>query len=60
MAESAIGSPMLDATRAAWCEADAQLGSGADHTAIIRWLESLPPPKWTAEHPEHIEGAAGS
>jgi len=36
-----IGSPMLEATKAAWSEADALLGSGADHTAIIRWLESL-------------------
>src|SRR5438132_330569 len=27
-------SPMLEATKAAWCEADAALGSGADHTAI--------------------------
>jgi 3-hydroxyisobutyrate dehydrogenase len=54
-----IGSPMLEATRAAWREADAQLGSGADHTAIIRWLESLPTPKGAAGHPEHVEDAAG-
>jgi 3-hydroxyisobutyrate dehydrogenase len=53
-----VGSPMLDATRAAWREADAQLGSGADHTAIIRWLESLPP-KEAAEQPLRIEDAAG-
>ena len=53
-----VGSPMLDATRAAWREADAQLGSGADHTAIIRWLESLPPPKGAAEQPEPVEDAA--
>jgi len=36
-----IGSPMLEATRSAWREADTLLGSGADHTAVIRWLESL-------------------
>jgi hypothetical protein len=36
---------MLDATKAAWCAADAELGSGADHTAIIRWLERLELPK---------------
>jgi 3-hydroxyisobutyrate dehydrogenase len=55
----AIGSPMLDATRAAWCEADAQLGSGADHTAIIRWLESLPTPKAAADQSAQVEDAAG-
>jgi 3-hydroxyisobutyrate dehydrogenase len=56
----AIGSPMLDATRAAWCEADAQLGSGADHTAIIRWLETLPPPKGIVEQSERAEDVAGA
>jgi 3-hydroxyisobutyrate dehydrogenase len=54
-----IGSPMLEATRVAWRAADAQLGSGADHTAIIRWLESLPAPTAAAGHPEHVEDAAG-
>jgi 3-hydroxyisobutyrate dehydrogenase len=38
-----VASPLLEATRAAWEEAEAALGSGADHTAIIRWLESLRP-----------------
>jgi len=36
-------SPMLEHARTAWGEADARLGSGADHTAIIRWLEDLQP-----------------
>jgi len=35
--------PMLDAAHSAWADAEATLGSGADHTAIIRWLERLPP-----------------
>ena len=33
---------------------------GADHTAIIRWLESLQPPKGTAEQSERVEGLAGA
>ena len=55
-----IGSPMLEATRAAWREADAQLGSGADHTAVIRWLESLPSPKEAAEQSKRAEDVAGA
>jgi 3-hydroxyisobutyrate dehydrogenase len=39
-----LESPMLAATLKVWTEADARLGSGADHTAIMRWLESLQPP----------------
>lgn len=38
-----MAAPMLEAARAAWGEAESALGSGADHTAIIRWLEALPP-----------------
>jgi 3-hydroxyisobutyrate dehydrogenase len=33
--------PLLDATSSAWSEAEGRLGYGADHSAIIRWLESL-------------------
>jgi 3-hydroxyisobutyrate dehydrogenase len=40
-----VSAPLLDATRAAWRDADSALGSGADHTAIIRWLEGLQPPE---------------
>ena len=50
-------SPMLDATRTAWSEADARLGSGADHTAVIRWLEGLQPP---AESAMPLQPADGS
>jgi 3-hydroxyisobutyrate dehydrogenase-like beta-hydroxyacid dehydrogenase len=35
-------SPLIDATLAAWTGAERTLGYGADHTAIIRWLETLP------------------
>jgi 3-hydroxyisobutyrate dehydrogenase len=50
-------SPMLAATLAAWTEADAGLGSGADHTAIIRWLEALQPPAEPAKELEPLGGA---
>jgi len=51
-------SPMLEATKAAWCDADAELGSGADHTAIIRWLERLEPPKTASSSPECTDNVA--
>jgi 3-hydroxyisobutyrate dehydrogenase len=44
-----IGAPMLEATCAAWGEAEAALGSGADHTAVIKWLERLKPPSETED-----------
>jgi len=53
-----ISSPMLEAAKTAWSEADAKLGSGADHTAITRWLESLPPPKEAAKQSEHVKDNA--
>ena len=57
----AIEAPMLEATRAAWGEAAAKLGSGADCTAVIRWLESLkPPPEPAAEKADTIGGAANA
>ena len=49
-------SPMLAATLAAWNEADAGLGSGADHTAIIRWLEGLQSPAEPAKELEPVGG----
>src|SRR5262249_1976735 len=55
-----VGSPMLEATRTAWRNADAELGSGADHTAIIRWLESLPASKKAADTSERGEGGGGA
>lgn len=35
-------SPLIEATLAAWTGAERRLGYGADHTAIIKWLETLP------------------
>jgi 3-hydroxyisobutyrate dehydrogenase len=35
-------SPLIDATLAAWTGAERTLGYGADHAAIIKWLETLP------------------
>jgi 3-hydroxyisobutyrate dehydrogenase len=51
-AASNLVSPMLEATRNAWNEAEARLGSGADHTAVIRWLEALQPAAEPAQAPE--------
>ena len=54
-----IEAPMLAATRSAWGKAAAKLGSGADHTAVIRWLESLKPPAELAgEQVETVGGRA--
>jgi 3-hydroxyisobutyrate dehydrogenase len=53
-----ICSPMLEATKAAWSEAEARLGSGVDHTAVIRWLESLQPPNEAAGQSEQVDGVA--
>jgi 3-hydroxyisobutyrate dehydrogenase len=53
-----ISSPMLEAAKNAWSEADMLLGSGADHTAIIRWLDSLSPPKEAAEQSERVKNIA--
>jgi 3-hydroxyisobutyrate dehydrogenase len=35
-------SPLLEATLAAWTDAENAIGYGADHSAVIKWLESLP------------------
>jgi 3-hydroxyisobutyrate dehydrogenase len=35
-------SPLIDTTLAAWTGAECKLGYGADHTAVIKWLETLP------------------
>jgi 3-hydroxyisobutyrate dehydrogenase len=51
-----VEAPMLAATRSAWSEAEAALGSGADHTAIIKWLERLQPP---SERPQEQDEIAG-
>jgi 3-hydroxyisobutyrate dehydrogenase len=43
--------PLLAATVSSWTAAEKKLGYGADHTSIIRWLETLPSLK-PAEAPE--------
>jgi len=54
-----VRSPMLDATRAVWSDAEAKLGSGADYTAVIKWLESLRPlPEPATDKTETPNGAA--
>ena len=50
-AAAALPSPMLQATLTAWGEASEALGSGADHTAVIRWLERLQPSAEPASAP---------
>jgi 3-hydroxyisobutyrate dehydrogenase len=35
-------SPLIEATLEAWNAAENTLGYGADHTSVIKWLESLP------------------
>jgi len=39
-----VEAPLLAACRDTWVAAEARLGSGADHSALIRWLETLVPP----------------
>jgi 3-hydroxyisobutyrate dehydrogenase len=53
-----VEAPMLEATRIAWSEAEAALGSGADHTAVIRWLERLRPVSQAAEKQDEIDPPA--
>jgi 3-hydroxyisobutyrate dehydrogenase len=39
-----VEAPLLAACRDAWAAAETRLGSGADQSALIRWLETLVPP----------------
>ena len=39
-----VEAPLLAACRNTWVAAESRLGSGADHSALIRWLETLVPP----------------
>jgi 3-hydroxyisobutyrate dehydrogenase-like beta-hydroxyacid dehydrogenase len=51
LAEGAgLALPLLQETSDAWSKAEAQLGYGTDHSAIIKWLEGLTP-----EAPEKID-----
>jgi 3-hydroxyisobutyrate dehydrogenase len=42
-------SPLIEATQAAWNAAERKLGYGADHSCIIKWLETLPSLKPASE-----------
>ena len=39
-----VQAPLLAACRDTWAAAETRLGSGADHSALIRWLETLVTP----------------
>jgi 3-hydroxyisobutyrate dehydrogenase len=41
---SGVQAPLLATCRDAWSAAEAHLGSGADQSALLRWLEALVPP----------------
>jgi hypothetical protein len=42
LAQSAgVHAPLLAQCRAAWAEAESGIGSGADQSELIRWLESV-------------------
>jgi hypothetical protein len=51
---------LIDATLAAWSAAERKLGYGADHTSIIRWLETLPSLKPAPAEPESKPETVGS
>jgi len=39
-----VEAPLLAVCRDSWVAAETRLGSGADHSALIRWLETVVPP----------------
>jgi 3-hydroxyisobutyrate dehydrogenase len=53
-----VSAPALEATRVAWRDAEAELGSGADCTAVIKWLERLKPPSEALEKHDTAGGTA--
>jgi 3-hydroxyisobutyrate dehydrogenase-like beta-hydroxyacid dehydrogenase len=52
-------SPLIEATLAAWNAAERKLGYGADHSAVIKWLETLPSLK-PASEPESTPETVGT
>jgi 3-hydroxyisobutyrate dehydrogenase len=46
---SGVDAPVLAACRDSWAAAETRLGSGADQSALIRWLETLVPPAPSAD-----------
>ncbi len=59
-AETDARSPLIDATLAAWSAAERKLGYGADHSSIIKWLETLPSLKPAPEPEPETAGTAPS
>jgi len=53
-------SPLIDATLAAWSAAERKLGYGADHSSIIKWLETLPSLKPAPEPEQETVGSPPS
>ncbi len=53
-------SPLIDATLAAWSAAERKLGYGADHSSIIKWLETLPSLKPAPEQEPKPETAGSA
>ena len=49
---SGLPSPMLATVRDALAKAEARLGYSMDHSAIIKWLETLTPPEPAKARPE--------
>jgi len=46
---TAVHAPLAAACRAAWAAAEAEIGSGADQSELIRWLETATPPEPEAQ-----------
>ena len=44
-----VHAPSGRACRAAWAAAEAEIGSGADQSELIRWLETATPPEPEAQ-----------
>jgi len=40
-----VPTPLLGACAGAWAAAQDQIGSGADHTELLRWIEQILPPE---------------
>jgi 3-hydroxyisobutyrate dehydrogenase-like beta-hydroxyacid dehydrogenase len=53
-------SPLIDATLEAWNAAERKLGYGADHSSIIKWLETLPSLKPAPEQESKPETAGSA
>jgi 3-hydroxyisobutyrate dehydrogenase len=55
---AALPSPLLAATREALASAEARLGYSVDHTALIKWLETLTPSEPAQPASDETDGPA--